>query len=374
MSFRFLHTSDLHLGKRFGNLPEDLRGRLREARHTVIDRLATQARAHKVTALLLAGDTFDTETPTPSLWRQALTAMGSYSDLSWVILPGNHDSLMAEDLWQNISNAKPDNVILTLNSEPLWLNPQVVILPAPCTVRRPGRDLTEYMDDLDTGAAIRIGLAHGAIQSFSEDSLKTDVIAPDRAQRARLDYLALGDWHGQIFVNDRTSYSGTPEPDRFKHNRPGTALIVSIDAPGAPPEITSVPTGQFEWRTLALDLLSGEDAPSALRERLPPPALRRQILLRVETSGRTNLPGRTALEAIVSEIAPEFAEMQLRTDALATDCTITDLDNLGATGALRQAADLLLTQSEDPHLASDHRARSRDALVRLFTYCEAIQA
>ena len=49
--FRFIHTSDLHIGKRFGNMPEDLRGRLREARHTVIERLASQARDAGATAV-----------------------------------------------------------------------------------------------------------------------------------------------------------------------------------------------------------------------------------------------------------------------------------------------------------------------------------
>ncbi len=34
--FRFIHSSDLHLGKRFGNFAGDLPGRLREARHDVI--------------------------------------------------------------------------------------------------------------------------------------------------------------------------------------------------------------------------------------------------------------------------------------------------------------------------------------------------
>ncbi|TGV62892.1 DNA repair exonuclease, partial [Mesorhizobium sp. M00.F.Ca.ET.149.01.1.1] len=60
--FRFIHSSDLHIGKRFGNMPEDLRGRLREARHGAISRLAEQARVHGASTILLAGDTFDTET------------------------------------------------------------------------------------------------------------------------------------------------------------------------------------------------------------------------------------------------------------------------------------------------------------------------
>ena len=45
---RFRHTADLHLGKPFGRFPEDLRGRLREARHASIGRLAAVARTHGV--------------------------------------------------------------------------------------------------------------------------------------------------------------------------------------------------------------------------------------------------------------------------------------------------------------------------------------
>ena len=38
MTFRFLHASDLHLGKPFGGYPEGIRNRLREARHAAIGR------------------------------------------------------------------------------------------------------------------------------------------------------------------------------------------------------------------------------------------------------------------------------------------------------------------------------------------------
>ena len=62
---RFLHTADLHLGKPFGRFPEDLRGRLREARHGAIARLAAAARAHGATHILVAGDSFDIQFPKP---------------------------------------------------------------------------------------------------------------------------------------------------------------------------------------------------------------------------------------------------------------------------------------------------------------------
>lgn len=373
--FRFVHSSDLHIGKRFGTMPEELRGRLRDARHTVLDRLAAQARAGGAGTILLAGDCFDTETPSPAMLRQALAAMAGHAPLRWVVLPGNHDSLLADELWAAARAALPANVILATQPEPMELAAGVVVLPAPCTTRRPGRDLTDWMDRAATPeGALRIGLAHGAIQSFSEDGVGLDVIAPDRAPRSGLDYLALGDWHGQMQINSRSWYSGAPEQDRFKHDGPGRALLVSLAGPGAVPEVSAVETGSFDWRTLPLELLSGEDAAPALSERLPSGSLRRQVLLRVVASGRSRPQARAGLDAAVAAVAPEFAHLSLDTDALATDCDSEDLDAIDRAGALRHAADVLLAESLDESRASGEREAARDALVRLFSYCEAMNS
>lgn len=373
--FRFLHASDLHIGKRFGTMPEELRGRLREARHTVLDRLAAQARAGGAQTVLLAGDSFDTETPSPAMLRQALAAMAGHAPLRWIILPGNHDSLLADELWAATRAALPVNVVLATEAVPLALAPDVVILPAPCTTRRPGRDLTDWMDSAPTPeGALRIGLAHGAIQSFSEDGGGLDIIAPDRASRAGLDYLALGDWHGQMPIGPRSWYSGSPEPDRFKHDQPGRALLVSLAGPGAMPEVTPVETGSFDWRSLPLDLLSGDDGSAALTERLPAGPVRRQTLLRVVAAGRLRPQARAGLEAAIAVVAPEFAFLQLDAEALATDCESDDLDAIDRAGALRQAADVLLAESLDEARSAAERQAARDALARLFSYCAAMPA
>lgn len=369
---RFLHSSDLHIGKPFGNMPEDLRGRLREARHQVIGRLAAQARAGGASVILLAGDTFDTETPTPSIRRQALAAMGEDPSLQWVLLPGNHDSLLADELWSAAGGASPGNVLIATEAAPLPLSPNLILLPSPCTTRRPGRDLTEWMSGstAQTGG-IRIGLAHGPVRSFSEDGVGEDVIAPDRALKAGLDYLALGDWHGQVRINDRCWYSGAPEPDRFKHNAPGQALLVTIEAPGALPDVQPVGTASFAWRTLALELISGDDPVAMLDGLLPPPSARRDMLLRVMATGWTRPRERTNLAKAIEEVAPDFAHLDLDTEQLATECDNTDLDLIDRAGALRQAAEALLSESADTSRTAAEREVARAALIRLFSYCEA---
>lgn len=369
MSFRFLHSSDLHLGKRFGNIAdENLRGRLRDARHTVLARLAARTREHGAGTVLLAGDSFDTETPTPDIRRQALAEMGHHAPLQWVLLPGNHDSLQASQLWSAVRAEAPPNVVIAAEPAPIALAPGVVLLPAPCTARRPGRDLTEWMDAAPTPeGALRLGLAHGAIRDFSEEGIGLDVLAPDRAARAGLAYLALGDWHGAVEVDARTRYSGTPEPDRFKHDRPGEALLVSLSAPAAPPEVIPVETASFAWRSLPLHLLSGDDSAGRLADLLPPAGARRQTLARILASGRASLSTRTALAAAVAHAAPEFARLELDDSALATDVEPGDLDLIDRAGALRDAAETLRAESLDETRPARERAIARAALARLFS-------
>ncbi|UOK70125.1 metallophosphoesterase family protein [Ancylobacter polymorphus] len=370
--FRFLHSSDLHLGKRFGNFAGDLPGRLREARHGVIARLAQHAREQGAGTILLAGDSFDTETPAPEVRRQALAEMRHHAPLRWVLLPGNHDSLQAAPLWAALKAEAPDNVILATEPRPLELAPGVVLLPAPCTTRRPGRDLTEWMDAQPTPeGTLRLGLAHGAIRSFSEDAVAGDVIAPDRARRAGLAYLALGDWHGAVEVDPRTRYSGTPEPDRFKHAAPGTALAVGLAGVDALPEVQALPTASFAWRELDLHLLEGDDPLAALAALLPEERARRQTLARLVATGRTGLEGQAALQRAVAAAAPDFAFLDLDAAGLATACAPDDLDRIDRGGALRAAADALLAEAGDLARSAEERDVARAALARLYSLAQA---
>lgn len=371
--FAFIHSSDLHLGKRFGSFAGDLPGRLREARHDVIGRLADHARAQDVATVLLAGDTFDTETPAPEVRRQALTAMAQHAGIRWVILPGNHDSLQASQLWATVRAEAPDNVVLALEPQMIELAADVMLLPAPCTTRRAGRDLTDWMDSAATPeGALRLGLAHGAIKGFSEEAVADDIIAPDRAMRAGLAYLALGDWHGAIEVNARTRYSGTPEPDRFKHDQPGEALLVRIAGAAALPEVTALPTARFSWRTLPLHLHDGDDPAEALARLLPEMHSRRQTLARVIATGRSRLPARTALAGAIAHSAPDFAFLELDDTGLATECDVTDLDQIDRAGSLREAAEALLLEAGNEALSAGDREIARAALARLYSYAQAV--
>jgi DNA repair exonuclease SbcCD nuclease subunit len=362
-----VHSSDLHLGKSFGRLSEDLRGRLREARHEAVARLAGVASEEGASAILVAGDLFDTETPAPAILRQALAAMAA-APVIWVLLPGNHDSLAAVPLWEQVARHRPPNVRLALEPRPIDLGPDAVLLPAPCTQRRPGRDLTDWMNGAATSpGTLRIGLAHGGVKSFSEEH-EGGVIAPDRPSRAGLDYLALGDWHGQMRIGPRLWYPGTPERDSFKHAGPAGCLVVRLPGSGVEPEIRARPTGRFDWRAGTLDLLPGEDAAARLDALLALVATPRDTLFEIAVRGRATLAGRAALAAAAAERAPGFGHLALDEAGLGTEYEPDDLDAIDRAGALRDAAERLRAEAADPALAADAREAARGALARLHAY------
>src|SRR5690606_40336849 len=88
---------------------------------SVIGRLAQHAREQSAATILLAGDVFDTETPASDVRRQALTEMAHHAPIRWVILPGNHDSLQATQLWTTLGAEAPDNIILAVEPRPIEL-------------------------------------------------------------------------------------------------------------------------------------------------------------------------------------------------------------------------------------------------------------
>jgi DNA repair exonuclease SbcCD nuclease subunit len=370
--FRFLHSSDLHLGKRFGQMPEEVRADLQQARGQVIARLAQAAQECRVQHVLIAGDMFDTETPSSRVMRQGLAAMGAAADLQWWIIPGNHDSAAAETLWADLARHASENTHLLMQPVPVEMAPGVHLLPAPCRHRFAGQDLTAWMDHCETPeGSLRIGLAHGGVLEFGSNEGGSEVISPNRASVARLDYLALGDWHGAFTLNPRSHYSGTPEADRFKHAGRGQCLLVELTAPGQPPEVTPIEIGAYHWQEQILQLTSASDVSAQLQAVLPADrASWHRHLLRLRVEGWATAPQRLALEQAVAQVAPEFCFFILEASSLRSEHQLSDLDLIATNGALRAAAEDLMQAAEDDRLAQGERDIASAALNRLFAYTQ----
>ncbi len=332
---RFLHTADWQIGRQFASFDPEHAPILAEARIAVVERLAALALEHRVDAVLVAGDVFDAQTVSERTLRRLFNALAAYSG-PWLLIPGNHDAALAESVWTRARRlgAVPSHVHLLLAPEPRLFEAQgFAVLPAPLAQRHTYNDLTAWFDEADTPAGLlRIGLAHGSVQGLlSEDIDSANPIAPERAASARLDYLALGDWHGCKRIDARTWYAGTPEPDRFKDNGSGQALLVEIDAPGAEPRVTQLQVGRFRWQAIAgvLQVATDVDALEAQLEGLDAHDV---VDLRVQ--GRIDLAGLQRLQATIGRAEARARHLQADLSALRLEPTDEDIAGLRADGYL----------------------------------------
>jgi DNA repair exonuclease SbcCD nuclease subunit len=360
----FLHTADWQIGRLFASFDPEHAPLLAEARIAVVERLASIASDQGVAAVLVAGDVFDAQTVSDRTVRRLFNALSGFAG-PWILIPGNHDAALAESVWTRAQRlgAVPANVHLCLSPE-VRAFPELgfAVLPAPLTQRHTYGDLTEWFDSAVTPAGLlRIGLGHGSVQGIlAEDIDSTNPIAQDRSERARLDYLALGDWHGTKIVGPKVAYSGTPEPDRFKANDSGQALLVEISAPGSTPVITPLATAQYQWRIISADLQVESDIDLLIAQLK---SLGQSEVVDLQLSGRVGLTALAAVKLAIGEAEARARHLQTDLSELQLLPTDDDIANLHADGYL---ADVLRELREAAASAATQEAvMAQDALAIL---------
>lgn len=348
---RFLHTADWQIGRQYGQFPPEDAIPLAEARFKAVERIAALANEHQVDAVLVAGDVFDSQTVSPRTIRQLFNAMAGFRG-QWIMIAGNHDAALAESVWTRARRleAIPANVDLLLEPATVKEYPALgmAILAAPLTQRHTYDDLTASFDAVETTPGLlRIGLAHGSVQGMlSTDIDSANPIAPDRAERARLDYLALGDWHGCLEVNARVWYSGTPEPERFRNNDAGRTLLVDILQPGATPQVTRLTTAQYRWESAEFPLNVPSDADPVIQWLAQQED---QVVLNLMLTGQTDIEHHFALTRAISEADGRLRSVRVDLSAVKLMPTDAEIAGLKADGYLGEViADLRdLQNTED---------------------------
>lgn len=358
---KFIHSADWQIGRQYDRFGPDEGSLLAEARMQAVERIARIAADENVDAVLVAGDVFDAQTVSDRTIRRLFNVMQAYTG-HWIMIPGNHDAALAESVWSRAAriNAVPANVTIALTSEAVVFSDKgFVVLPAPLTQRHTHDDLTAWFDTAETPAGLlRIGIAHGGVEGILWDDLDAaNPIAADRVERAHLDYLALGDWHGAKQVNARCWYSGTPEQDRFKGNDPGNALLVEIAAQGSVPVVTVIPIGQFPWLQWqqAIQIPSDIDQLIQCLE-----AIERPGVISIRLNGHTDLAGEQRLQEALGRAEGRHRVVECDKAELRLIPTVEDIASLHADGYVGEVLADLRNRQE-----SDNSEVAREALVIL---------
>lgn len=366
-TLKIIHTADWQLGKPFGRFPVEVANALSEARLDAVDRLAAVAGGEGARHVLVAGDVFDNVDPGDRIVMQALSRM-ERANVTWWLMPGNHDHARPSGLWTRVRRSAPPNVRVVDAPEPSEIEEGAWLLPAPLEHRKTVSDPTATMVDMATPAgALRIGIAHGSITEFGATGESSNLIPPDRARSAGLDYLALGDWHGHLVVGDRTAYSGTPEVDRFGREEPGSCIAVEARS-GNAPSLKRTESGRYRWLSRRWETATAEDVErevAALRTE----ARLSDVLLQLKLTGVASLADRVAATAMLDDrLAHEVRHLELDATGLIAQPTDEDVARIDVQGALAGAAAALQTRSA---AGGPDAATAAAALERL--YVEAMR-
>jgi len=364
MAFKFLHTADWQIGKRFGAFPPEKASLLREARFEAVATLAKLAASCDIRHVLVAGDIFETETSEQATRRKLLAILRQHETLRWHLLPGNHDPGRAGGLWDACrKDGLPANVTLHLEAKPIEIEPGVFLLPCPIATRHVHADPTAWIESAALpDAAYRIGLGHGSVEGFTGDSNRPlDCTLAEK----HLSYFALGDWHGAKKVGERSWYSGTPEPDRFKANDPGRVLLVELASPHALPLVEPVHVGQYHWTEASFHMTGDDDLARLQSEIAGHHPESRKLLMRLEVDGLVPLATRLGLQSELDRLGDELFHLESDLEHLHLHAEASDLDLIDRSGELRHAAERLLTlaQSDAPN-----RDIAEGALARLHAW------
>lgn len=253
---KVLHTSDIHIGRKFFYLQEKADDYRAQILRTFI-KIADLAKDEQVKLLLIAGDLFDSN----YMYGRAVASVQEiFRDLAAAgiavcIFPGDHDSFNDHSVY--VSLHKPPNVILLTkeNNTHAFTDLDISIVG----LNGNGSDTTEnalnYDEELRK-SKFKIGMAHGL---FGDKRIADSGIAAldvDKVARLGLDYLAIGHDHSfQEMRIGKTSvcYSGSPEPLDIGQKSSGDVVLVSLqDDQGV--EIKPVHIGSKKTGVLKIDI------------------------------------------------------------------------------------------------------------------------
>ncbi|MFQ9014518.1 MAG: exonuclease SbcCD subunit D [Lacrimispora saccharolytica] len=247
---RFLHTADLHIGKRVNEFS------MLEDQEYILRQILKTADKEQVEAVLIAGDVYDKQVPSAEavrLFDWFLTQLNSRK-LPVFVIGGNHDSVerlsfgaqIMEESGVYLTQSYDGKVVpVRLEDEygpvNLWMLPFL----KPAMVKRffPEQDIVTYQDALETVIGHmelnreerNLLIAHqfvtGAVTGGSEDSVEVfvgGVENVDASVFADFDYVALGHIHrAQSAGGERIRYSGTPLKYSFSEIRHEKSVTIA---------------------------------------------------------------------------------------------------------------------------------------------------
>ncbi len=368
---RFVHTADWQLGMTRHFLDVEAQARLSEARIEAIRKIGQLAVEQECSFVVVCGDVFESNHVERQVIVRALDAMAETPDVTFYLLPGNHDPLNASSVFQSRTfiGRCPKNVEV-LDTEGIRdVVPGVQLIAAPWTSKAPLEDLVHRaISNTAVGGGVRIVVGHGAVDSLNPDDTDPSAISLGDLETAiadgRIQYVALGDRHSTTSVGEsgRVWYSGAPEPTAFREVEPGNALIVEID--GDKVVVMPHPIAQWKFHTFEFDLRNTDDI-DRLESTLSDLGDKSVSIVQLVLVGQLSLGDKVRLDALLEHFSDLFASLNTweRHSDLVVLPDDEDFTSLGLSGFAREALDDLVELATED---GEEVATAQEALGLLY--------
>jgi DNA repair exonuclease SbcCD nuclease subunit len=339
---RFLHTADWQLGLKLAFVAGDAGAVARFQRFEVVRRLAQVAKDRAVDAVVVAGDVFDDNAVGEDSLQRARDALAPFAPIPVLLLPGNHDAATPDCALARLGAGS--HVHSLLNEEPFELTGLARFHPCPLRRRHERDDPSRALPKREAGDPILVAIAHGALIDFTEGLESKNVIDWRAVLAKGYDYLALGDWHGTLSFDPRVWYAGAPEPTRFKEKRPGYALVVEIDGPGAAPRVEEIPVARTLWTERRFDL-ANDDGVTEVERFFTSIAEPSMTLVSASFAGHVSLGGRAQLDRLLAQARGSLMHLRIDASELHDRPSEEDLRTLAVDGFVGRAVDGLRAEA-----------------------------
>lgn len=238
---KILQISDVHLGFRYGGLPEDAaQQRRRDLSKTFRDALEL-AKTEQVSFVLIPGDLFDSPTPEAALVQDVRDQLATIAPIKVVIAAGNHDYAYPGSFWSTVD--WPSNVtVLSTDWETVTFEEERVQVSG-ISFAAPYMQHSTLNVVPDNADMIQIAVVHG--DALTPDQSPYNPLPIAQIERAGYDWLALGHIHKRVISTvGRTTYAyaGSPESHGYDELGAKGVLLITLDKELAP---------KYEFRAIA---------------------------------------------------------------------------------------------------------------------------
>jgi len=364
---RFIHTADWQLGMTRYFLEGEAQARFTQARIDVIRTIGALAEEERCGFVVVCGDVFESNHVEREIVIRALEAIGETPQITFYLLPGNHDPLDASSVYRSptFESKRPANVVVLDGSDPVEAAPGVELIPAPWRSKDPRADLVNRAcDDLGPTDGIRIVVGHGQLDWFAHthhNPARVELAGlEEKIQAGLVHYVALGDRHSktEAGTTGRIWYSGAPEPTAFREVDPGNVLVVSLGSGWVKVDDRSVGA----WRFLSNEWEITDDGDlDALDEWLSDLRPKERTIVRIKVGGYVSLKQQARLGDLLEDHDDPLAVLEIDDKDLLASPDETDVEEYGVSGfALKAVQDLTRLTEE-----GEENSGARDALVLL---------